>query len=572
MSIRPPSPALPFSLVAAGVAGLLLVGACAGEASIPSLEGPSQAGGASAVSGGGTLVIDFTDGMDLAEARALSGLGIEWATPRSADEALGVVEVPDLAQAIARLSHTAGVEAVEPTMTFQALGYPDDPLYPRQWNFQTIDVQPGWRAGGGQGVVVAVVDTGVALVPDLAEATLLEGASLVPGTDSARDDNGHGTHVAGTIAQATNNGIGPAGVAPRAKILPIKALTASGMGQSPWIASAIDEAVDQGAQVINLSLGGPDSAVIRVACEKAIAAGVIVVAAAGNTGREGVGSPANVPGVVGISATGPDDSLAPYSTWGAEVDLSAPGGDTTQEGGGIVQDTIDGEGHAFRDLQGTSMATPHVAGAAAVLLGAGVPASEVAAVLARSAVDLGAAGPDPRFGAGRIDLGAAIRWLALARNGLLFGMGLIGGAVFASLVGIRQRGWVALASALTAGGLFFLPLLPLPPTGVGAMISRPLLLWPAAVGPSWVGFPLWLSAGLPVLATFVLGPTRTFGPAVAGLSLGVATHLAYGAVTGGLHPWLMPGGLGTGWLLVNAFVCVLAAMATAGIQRRKAQA
>jgi len=517
---------------------------------------------------GGRLVVDLIDGTMLDEARAATGLDLEWVSPLSADESLAVVEVANFERALSELEDLHLVEAAEPSMTYVASAFPNDPMHEKQWNFRKIGAASGWRVGAGEGVTVAVIDTGVSAVPDLEGTELLPGATFVPGTRTADDDNGHGTHVAGTIAQTTHNGLGVAGLAPRATVLPIKALSGSGMGRSEWIASAIDEATDQGADIINLSLGGSRSKVIEVAVDKAVAKGVLVVAAAGNSGREGVGWPAAHPAVLGVSATGPTDDLAFYSSWGKGVVLSAPGGDMRQPGGGILQDTVTSGDHAFKELQGTSMASPHVAGAAAVLMGAGATSgADARSLLEATAVDLGEPGPDARFGIGRIDLGAAVHALTINRHGLLFGLGALVALFMTALGSVSQRGRVILASAVAAGGLFFLPLLPLPPNAVLATLAKPLLLWPQALGSLWVGFPLWVSAAVPMVLTFVLGPTRTLGPVVAGLSLGVGTHLAWGAVTGGLQPWLMPGGMGTAWLGANALVCLLCAMAIFGLQK-----
>ncbi len=523
-----------------------------------------------AASDEGLLVVDLIDGTSLAEAQELSGLPLRWANPRSEDESLAVAEVEDLPEQVQRLSAHPQIEAVEASLSYQALGWPDDPLYPSQWNMHTVGAAQGWRMGGGRGVTVAVIDTGVSSVADLQGTLLLDGFSFVPGRASAADDNGHGTHVAGTIAQTTHNGLGAVGLANQARILPLKALAAQGGGQSEWIASAIDEAVDQGADVINLSLGGPRSAVIQVAVDKALARGVLVVAAAGNTGREGVGWPAKADGVIAVSATGPSDTLAPYSSWGEGVELSAPGGDKQQAGGGIVQDTIDAgaEGHAFKELQGTSMASPHVAGAAAVLLGAGAgSAAHTERLLKQGAVDLGEAGPDSRFGHGRLDLAASARILVQQR-GLLFLAGSLLAALMVGFGGGSRRLPIAIVAGLSAGGLFFLPLLPLPPSLGLDLLGRPLLAWPTPfVGPRLAANPLWLSALLPALLTFVLGPTRTLGWLAAGLSAGVGAHLIHGAVTGSLAPTWLPASAATAWLGVNGLLCLLFTLAVAGLDR-----
>lgn len=529
------------------------------------------------------VVVDLEDGLTLEEARAATGLpGLDWVHERSVDEALGVAQV-DAGQVDAVLDRLAGValvEVAERPVQMQALGFPNDPLYERQWNLRAIGAPTGWRAGSGDGVTVAVIDTGVTRVADLEDTVILDGYSFVLGEPGWTDGNGHGTHVAGTIAQSTNNGLGVAGIAPQARILPIKALSAQGFGMSPWIASAIDEAADQGAQVINLSLGGGYSGVIANAVKKAHERGVIVVAAAGNSGREGVGYPGALPEVIGVSAVGPSDTLAPYSSWGEGVVLSAPGGDKRKTDGGILQDTVDGKGgHAFKEYQGTSMASPHVAGAAAVLLSqSGGDTALTRRVLLETAQDLGPKGFDTKFGHGRLDLAAAVRAVALQRNGLLFGLGAILALMLASLGGARgaQRGralLVAGASAVAAGGVFFLPLLPVPPTWAGGFLAKPLLLWPGELlaDPYWRN-PLFLSALFPFLATFVLGPTRTLGPVVAGLSVGVGVHLGFAAVTGALDVWLLPGALGQGWLAINALLSLLCGVAAIGVARLRDRA
>ena len=326
----------------------------------------------------GTIVVDLQDGASEADLQAVEqaiGADLDWAHPLAVDEALAVGHVSDVAAALDVLSRLPGVEAAEPEMTFELgpeamsvpdvavphAGFPNDPMYGKQWNLPAMGAPEGWRdTPQGKGVVVAVIDTGVTQVEDLKQTRVLKGATFVPDTKSAADDQGHGTHVAGTIAQSTNNGKGVAGVAPGATILPVKVLSAQGFGRSPWIAAGIDYAVDEGADVINLSLGGSYSPVIHNAIKKARNKGVIVVAAAGNSGRKGVGWPGALEETIGVSALGPDGSLAPYSSWGKGVDIAAPGGDTRKVDGGILQDTVGpgGKGHRYAAFQGTSMATP----------------------------------------------------------------------------------------------------------------------------------------------------------------------------------------------------------------------
>ena len=507
----------------------------------------------------GILVVDFLDGTSQQDIHSLAqrtGIPLEYSSSVSEDEALTWAAVSDLAAAVARLAAEPSIEAVEPAVTMQALGFPDDPRYDEQWNFDMIGAKLGWRVGAGRGVKV------------------LEGMSFVPDVPTAQDDQGHGTHVAGTIAQATNNGLGVAGLAFNVTILPYKVLDSGGSGRSDHIAAAVDQAVDDGADVINLSLGGGHSDVLHLAVERAAAAGVIVVAAAGNTGREGVGCPAHAVSVLGVGSVGPNATPAPYTTWGQGVDLMGPGGDTTLPGGGVLQETIAAGGSSqIAAFQGTSMASPHVAGAAAVLLGAGVGTPDrVRDLLLSSTTDLGEPGFDERTGHGLLNLGAAVRRLQLRVFGPLF---LVGGLVSLLMAGLAKRSKgdaiaAACTGAFVAGGLFFLPLLPLDPSMAGSLLSRGLVHWPGALlGPSWTHFPLWASAALPILAAVLLGPGRLW-PLAVGLGAGLGAALIHAAVGGQIDPWWLSGGWATGWLAVNGALALLAALAVAGLQRAHA--
>ncbi|MFT7520393.1 MAG: serine protease [Kiritimatiellia bacterium] len=480
------------------------------------------------------------------------------------------------------------VEVVEPLIMFQieprsteqaedldlsAQGkFPNDPMFDRQWNMRAMGAPAAWKSSKqGEGVIVAVIDTGVTQVEDLKNTKVLKGTSFVPGNRSAADDQGHGTHVAGTIAQSTNNGVGVAGVAPKATILPIKVLSASGSGASHWIASGVDQAVDDGAKVINLSLGGGYSLVIHNAIKKARKKGVVVVAAAGNSGRKGVGYPGGLKETIGVSAVGPTGELAPYSSWGKGVDIAAPGGDKTKHQGGILQDTVGprGKGHLYAEFQGTSMATPHVAGAAAVLFSQGLNADEVEATLLRSARGQGW---NPKTGHGSLDLAAALGATPTQSGDgwLRFVLGAALALMIARLSGasVRWNAATATTAAVTAGGLFFLSWLPVPSHWTVQVLTTGFLGLPQALGLGWLqGFPLWLSAGVPVAATFIGGALKPTRPLALGFAAGVAAHLFYGAATGTLTPWLLGGSLGTIWLVVNGTVCVIVAMGLAGTEK-----
>lgn len=268
---------------------------------------------------------------------------------------------------------------------------PNDPRYAEQWNFQMVGAEAAWKRSRGTGVVVAVIDTGVSgtssgkgqACRDFGSTTFTAGYDFVNCDTDPYDDHGHGTHVAGTIAEATNNSEGVAGLAYGATIMPLKVLSASGSGTSADIADAIRWAADKGANVINMSLGSPfPDAVIRSACMYASKKGVVIVAAAGNSGKQGVGYPAAYSECIAVSSVGPSGKLAGYSSWGKQVALAAPGGDIggysdRDESAGILQNTnlpveFGGQGDGYYAFQGTSMASPHVAAAAALVMAQGI--------------------------------------------------------------------------------------------------------------------------------------------------------------------------------------------------------
>ncbi len=202
-------------------------------------------------------------------------------------------------------------------------GFPNDACFKYQWHLRQIGAPAAWKETNGKGAVVAVIDTGVTKVGDLAQTKFVPGYNFLTNSADASDDHGHGTHVAGTIAQSTNNGLGVAGVAYGASIMPLKVLSARGSGSMGGIAQAIRWAADHGANVINMSLGGPFAvATISSAIKYAHDKGVVVVAAAGNDGRGRVGFPARAPGVIAVAATQFDEKTTFYSNWGSEVDIS----------------------------------------------------------------------------------------------------------------------------------------------------------------------------------------------------------------------------------------------------------
>lgn len=339
------------------------------------------------------------------------------------------------------------VEYAEPNYTAHAHLVPDDPYYPYQWHLDNVNsggihMEAAWDVSTGfDGVVVAVVDTGVAyedytervsrfrteryyLAPDLAGTSFAPGYDFVNNDDHPNDDHGHGTHVTGTIAQNTDNALGVAGVAFNTTIMPVKVLDDRGRGYYSDIAEGIIFAADNGADVINMSLGGWYSSIaLRDACAYAYERGVTLVCSAGNDGEADLSYPAAYDEYcIGVGATRYDETRAWYSNYGDSLDLMAPGGDLNVDqnqdgyGDGILQQTFsNGTGNmGYWFFQGTSMAAPHVSGVAALLIATGAASTpgEVREALQSTAKDLGVQGWDPDFGWGLLDAEAALEYSA----------------------------------------------------------------------------------------------------------------------------------------------------------------
>jgi serine protease len=406
----------------------------------------------------GTLLVKFAEGVDERQvARTVAAAdGVTSRRPPHADFTLvELAEGADPVVAAARAAQEPGVVYAEPLRRRYALYTPNDPLLQYQWNLQRLGMERAWdiNPGGSDAVVVAVIDSGVAYrsegalaqAPDLAGTRFVAGYDFIWDDDSPLDLDGHGTHVTGTLAQSTNNAIGTAGIAFNVSVMPIKAISsawdlvlgAPNLGTSATVAQGIRFAVDHGAKVINLSLGGPDTSTAeRDAVVYAVEHGVLVVAAAGNDGE--AGSPPSYPGqyakdldgVIAVSAVGYDLTRAPYSNVNDYVELAAPGGNLRVDlnddgyGDGVLQQTLDPEaverfrfnefGYFF--FHGTSMASPHVAALGALLIDQGITDPKaVEAALKAFAAEAGAAGRDDEYGYGIIEPRATLRGLGLAR-------------------------------------------------------------------------------------------------------------------------------------------------------------
>ena len=509
-----------------------------------------------------------------------------------------------LLKQLRRSSLASQAEYIEPNYLYQALEAPNDPDYSKQWNFRDINVESAWKETKGEGITVAVIDTGVTKVPDLQLTKFVKGYDFVNDRESATDDNGHGTHVAGTIAQSTNNGYGVAGIAYEAKIMPLKVLSRGGGGTVADIAEAIRFAADNGADVINMSLGGGGaSQAMEEAINYAHSKKVVIVAAAGNANQNSASYPARYPKVLSVSATDSTGNKADYSNYGAGVDISAPGGGET---GKILQNTVKvdpstGESvPVFAEFQGTSMAAPHVAAVAALVKATGIEEpQEVVQVLLQSARKVTEDNKN-YFGAGHLDAGAAVqlalkgkitvndflRWLR--NSGYLNpGFWIDGGAVaflpkLAMVLGSYLLAWfirnylvfsLSLHSGLIFGsaGLFFLQglyLFDLPQWPLRLAGSSIPELGNVVVGSSSFN-PLFASVIIPFALFALLAQHKTWKWFAVGSCLGVAACLGISAVIDPQVWGLGAGVVARGFLGINAILCfVLGYLASQGEKER----
>ena len=437
----------------------------------------------------GELLVKFKAGYTTAQqARSLSVLrgGLLPAQTRWLGDVL-LVTAPDEDPSIASnlLARQPEIEWAQPNYISRLHGIPNDPSFSRQWNLTAINMPVAWDISGtrSSAVTVAVIDSGVTAAtnsyafplwdgsrianflvpfrvnPDLAGSRFANARDFIFWNGPVLDMVGHGTHVAGTVLQETGNALGLAGIAPHARLMPLKAcvgywefqIVRSALGipgyeptdtaggcETGSVIAAIRYAADSGAHVINLSFGGPfPSPAYLDALRYAVQRGAFVSIAMGNEFEDGnpteypAAYAAQIDGVMSVGATGRSGRRAYYSNTGAHIEIVAPGGDFRDGGlGGVVYQSglFDPDFDQFSVIvprfdryyddpsQGTSMAAPHVAGVAALLRAQGITsAAAIEAAIRRFAVDLGPTGRDNEYGHGLIDARAALRGLGVAR-------------------------------------------------------------------------------------------------------------------------------------------------------------
>ena len=324
---------------------------------------------------------------------------------------------------IGKIKTDPNVEYVEIDQEAHILGFSDDYLHRKRkdisaaqtipWGVEKIRATQVWPGGDkGTGIKVCVIDTGIDYNHEDLKDNYKGGYNFINNTNDPMDDNGHGTHVAGTVA-AMDNDIGVIGVAPEASLYSLKVLDENGSGSYSNIIAAIQWAINNKMQIISMSLGGSGfSQAIKDICDAANNAGIVVIAAAGNSDGNGskdtVSYPAKFDSVIAIAATDSNDARASFSSCGPEVELSAPGVNilsTVPNSGAKYSDSS-----GYSQLSGTSMSTPHVSGTVALLLKAHpeMTNADVRQTLQQTSVDLGQQGRDIFFGYGRIDTKTAV--------------------------------------------------------------------------------------------------------------------------------------------------------------------
>lgn len=450
-----------------------------------------------------------------------------------------VVPTNKMEEILSKLKKNKYVEAAEAEVKLHIYSVPNDPMYPKQWGLKRIGSESVWQRSCGSGVTVSVIDTGVTLsdstehspMTDLSKNTVIEGYNFVDDSTDAYDYHGHGSHVAGTIAQNTNNSLGASGLAYCAKILPVKVLSDSGSGTNEDVAEGIRWAADHGADVINLSLGGPEhSDLIDLAIQHAILKNVVVVVAAGNDGEEVYGSPADIKNVVVVSAIDNTDTIADFSNHGPLISIGAPGVN-------ILQETVDRKTHkgtSFQEFSGTSMASPHVAAAAAILKSKGVHSQQMVKNYLFQGADKK---NDPeKYGAGILNIHQSLRNFEISQFSWLAGSYL---TVFSVFMFLTKRN-VKITKGFLLGSFWpSLGLIPLVgmfglPINVSEnvrtlffLVTSPLGTYDRFLDVSLHEYGLMALPFASLFGLVVLHPFQSLRKFVSGFALGQASYLVY---------------------------------------------
>ena len=354
-----------------------------------------------------------------------------------------VIKVPAAAleKVMAALKKDKRVKFVEPDFIAQASLAANDEFFTAgyQWSLGTIQAPAAWDyTTGASSIIVAVLDTGVDYQhPDL-QGKLLGGYDFVNSDSNPSDDNGHGTGVSGLIASSTNNSTGMAAVAWGTPVLPVKVLDAAGSGSHSAIAKGINYAADQGARVINLSLGGTSSSsTLQSAVDYAWNKGAVIIAAAGNNGNSTPVYPAACANVVAVSATNSADLRPSWSNYGTYVDVAAPGEN--------ILSTYRG---TYYYLSGTSFSSPITSGVAALMVSVspGLTNTQVVDLLQKNSDDIGATGYDPEYGHGRIN---AYRAVTAAAGTVAIDTTVPQPVIYAPLAGATVSGTVTVNAGAT---------------------------------------------------------------------------------------------------------------------------
>lgn len=546
----------------------------------------------------GELVIDLKDELTSSDLRAFAtehDLTLRFSSEpgRLHNSTIATVSEADMPEVLARLQTDPRVETADPNYLYQLTQmpaeaapaedeFPNDPRFNEQWHMKMINVQQAWPLSVGRDVVTAVIDTGVAYrnfddfhqVEDLDQTAFKTGYDFVNKRTEALDDQCHGTHVAGTIAQSTNNGKGVAGVAFGTRIMPVKVLSRTGSGTLADVADGIRFAADNGATVINMSLGGPfPSASLADAVAYAHKKGTIVVCAAGNSATERKEYPAGFDEAVSVSSVNMEEGIAFYSNRGESISFAAPGGDTRNFGaaGGVLQNTIHPGNHKesnYFAFQGTSMAAPHAAGVAALVASTGVTNPSAIEWVIQKTARPKEAPPKAGYGAGIMDAEAAVSLSGVTFKTVQLALAFL----FVAIAGVPllRRKAVGLllltvpTAVLASSGFYFLAVLMPCNVAWNNFWTLGLPSWGIPLmGAAHHGNPLFLSCLIPMLLSILVVEKPALRSLVSGLASGFAAHLLFAAALSTVSVLYVPLVLGRLWLVANGLLCVFLAVVLA---------